>query len=159
MPHDPVGAVSYVFLARLAGRPGAPQERTNNMAKASKETTPITMDLDIVTDRAGELEGYTVNFVNIHQDHDLAPMFTSLPGGRCQCPHWGVVTKGVMTVTYPDRTEVYEAGDAFYMPPGHTPAAVAGTELIQFSPSDLLAATEAAIAKGMQEATKSSKSA
>ena len=42
-----------------------------------------------------------------------------------------------------------KAGDAFYMTPGHTPAAEAGTEFIQFSPTDLLAATEAAIAKGM----------
>ena len=57
-----------------------------------------------------------------------------------------------MTVTYADRTEVIEAGDAFYMAPGHTPAAEAGTEFIQFSPADLLAETEAAIANGMRGA-------
>ncbi|HEY5874328.1 MAG TPA: hypothetical protein VIT64_03460 [Ilumatobacteraceae bacterium] len=67
----------------------------------------------------------------------------------CQCPHWGVMSKGRMTVRYGDREEVFEAGDAFYMTPGHVPAAIAGTEFIQFSPTDLLAATEAAIAKGM----------
>ena len=38
------------------------------------------------------------------------------------------------------------------VPPGHTPAAEAGTEFIQFSPTDLLAETEAAIARGMQDA-------
>jgi hypothetical protein len=37
------------------------------------------------------------------------------------------------------------------MPPGHTAAADAGTEFVQFSPSDQLAVTEAAIAKGMRE--------
>jgi ribosomal protein L16 Arg81 hydroxylase len=57
-----------------------------------------------------------------------------------------------MTVRYADREEVFEAGDAYYMPPGHTPAAEAGTEFIQFSPTDLLAETEAAIARGMQDA-------
>ena len=57
-----------------------------------------------------------------------------------------------MTVRYADREEVFEAGDAFYMSPGHTPAAEAGTEFIQFSPTDLLAETEAAIARGMQDA-------
>jgi hypothetical protein len=56
-----------------------------------------------------------------------------------------------MTVSYPDHKEVIEAGDAFYMPPGHTPAAEAGTEFIMFSPADLLAETEAAIAKAMQQ--------
>ena len=124
------------------------------MAKTSKETTPTTMDFEIAEDRSCELEGYTVNFVTIRQDHDLAPMLAGLPGGMCHCPHWGVMTKGRMTVRYADHEEVIEAGDAFYMPPGHTPAADAGTEFVQFSPTDLLAETEAAIAKGMQDAAK-----
>ena len=25
-------------------------------------------------------------------DIDPAPLFQGLPGDRCQCPHWGVVT-------------------------------------------------------------------
>jgi len=122
------------------------------MAKATKATTPVTMDFEVAEDRACELDDYTVNFVTIRQSHDLAPMLAVLPGGLCHCPHWGVITKGRITVTYPDREEVYETGDAFYMTPGHTPAAEAGTEFVMFSPSDLLAETEAAIAKGMQEA-------
>jgi hypothetical protein len=122
------------------------------MAKASKETTPIKMDFEAAEDRSCDLEDYTVSFVTIRQTHDLAPMLASLPGGMCHCPHWGLITKGRMTVTYPDREEAFEAGDAFYMPPGHTPAADAGAEFIMFSPADLLAETEAAIAKGMQEA-------
>lgn len=122
------------------------------MAKTSKATTPTKLDIEIVEDRACELEDFTINFVTIRQDHDLAPMLAGLPGGMCQCPHWGVMTKGRMIVRYADREEVFEAGDAFYMPPGHTPAAVAGTEFIQFSPTDLLAQTEAAIAQAMQDA-------
>src|SRR3954462_12376495 len=102
------------------------------MAKTSKATTPTKLDIDIVEDRACELDDFTVNFVTIRKDHDLAPMLAGLPGGMCQCPHWGVITKGRMTVRYADREEVFEAGDAFYMPPGHAPAAVAGTEFVQF---------------------------
>ena len=122
------------------------------MAKASKATTPTTMDFEIAEDRSCELEDLTVNFVTIRKDHDLAPMLAVLPGGMCQCPHWGVVSKGRLTVSYADRVEVIEAGDAFYMTPGHTAAAEAGSEFVQFSPTDLLAATTAAIAKGMQDA-------
>ena len=124
------------------------------MAKTSKASTPTTMDIEIAEDRSCELEGYTVNFVTIRQDFDLAPMLAGLPDGMCHCPHWGVMTKGRMTVRYVDHEEVIEAGDAFYMAPGHTPAADAGTEFIQFSPTDLLAETEAAIARGMQDAAK-----
>ena len=76
----------------------------------------------------------TVNFVTIRQYTDLAPMFVGLPDGRCPCPHWGVMTKGRMTVTYADRVEVYEAGDAFYMTPGHMPAVDAGTEFASSAP-------------------------
>ena len=120
------------------------------MAKASKQTTPTTMDFEIAEDRSCELDDFTVNFVTIRQSHDLAPMLAGLPGGMCQCPHWGVIAKGRMTVRYADREEVYEAGDAFYMSPGHTPAAEAGTEFTMFSPTDLLTETEAAIADAMQ---------
>jgi hypothetical protein len=121
------------------------------MPKASKATTPTTMDFEIAEDRSCELDDFTVNFVTVRQDHDLAPMLAGLPGGMCQCPHWGVLAKGRMTVRYTDREEVIEPGDAFYMTPGHTAAAEAGTEFIQFSPSDLLAETDAAIARAMQE--------
>jgi hypothetical protein len=38
------------------------------------------------------------------------------------------------------------------MPPGHAPAAEAGTELLQISPADQLAEVDAAIAAAMQAA-------
>ena len=81
---------------------------------------------------------------------------SGLPGGQCHCPHWGYVFKGQITVTYGDREEVIGAGDAFYMPPGHVPAALAGSEFIQFSPTDQLKVTLAAIQKTMQAAAQGS---
>ena len=122
------------------------------MAKVSKETTEKVIEFPVAVDRTSDLDGYTVNFVSILESHDLAPMLKVLPGEHCSCPHWGYMLKGRMTVTYGDRTEVIEAGDAFYMTPGHTPAADAGTEFVMFSPADELAATDAAVMAGMQAA-------
>jgi mannose-6-phosphate isomerase-like protein (cupin superfamily) len=46
------------------------------------------------------------------------------------------VLKGRMRVRYADREVVVEAGDAYYMEPGHSPVLEAGTELVEFSPMD-----------------------
>ena len=50
----------------------------------------------------------------------------------------------------PDRVEVYQAGDAFLMSPGHVPAAEAGTEFVQFSPTDQLNVVHAHMAAAAQ---------
>lgn len=54
-----------------------------------------------------------------------------------------------MRFTYGDQEEVHEAGDAFYQPPGHRPYVDAGTELLQFIPTEELARTERAIEEWM----------
>ena len=120
------------------------------MAKASAATAENVADFGVAIDRSSTLDGYTVNFVTIKQSHDLAPMLAGLPGGKCPCPHWGVVTMGRIIVRYADHEEVVEAGEAFYMAPGHAPEAEEGTELIQFSPAEQLAEVEAAMAAALQ---------
>jgi hypothetical protein len=121
------------------------------MPKVSRETGEV-VDLGPAEDRNATFGGYTVNFVSIRQDSDLAPLLAGLPGGRCPCPHWGYLFKGRMTVRYADREEVIEPGDAFLLAPGHVPAAIAGTEFVQFSPSEELKVVEAAMAAAMQAA-------
>lgn len=120
------------------------------MPKVSMETVAKVADYGVAVDRSSDLDGYTFNFVSILETQDLAPMLKSLPGGKCSCPHWGYMFKGRMIVRYDDHEEVFEPGDAFYMPPGHAPEAEAGSEFVQISPADQLAATEAAIMAGMQ---------
>jgi Cupin domain len=88
--------------------------------------------------------------VTIRKTHDLAPMLSTLPGGSCPCPHWGYLLKGRMIVRYDDHEEVIEAGDAFYMPPGHAPEAEEGTEIVQFSPAAQLTAVVEALKAGLQ---------
>ena len=58
--------------------------------------------------------------------------------------------KGRLTYRFADHDEIFEAGDAFYLPPGHIPLADAGSELVQFSPSAELRAVEAVMAENMQ---------
>ena len=70
-----------------------------------------------------------------------------------------VLRQCLMTVTYADRVEVINVGDAFYMTPGHSPKALAGSEFVMFSPKEELAALEAHFAakmQAMQAAPKSS---
>lgn len=67
-------------------------------------------------------------------DYDDAPFLKGLPNDRCQCPHWGYLLSGRVTVRYDDRDEVVEAGDVYYMAPDHSIRVDAGTVLIEFSP-------------------------
>ena len=119
------------------------------MPKLSR-TTAKTTDMGPVCDREGELDGYAVNFVEFRQDVDGTPLLKGLPDDRCQCPHWGYVLKGKMTLRFPDREETYEAGDAFYAPAGHCPIKhEPGTEIVQFSPAPKLRETQAVMFKNM----------
>ncbi len=122
------------------------------MGKVAKDTMATVKDFGVAEDRTEDIDGYTVSFVTIREGHDLAPMLAVLPGGQCHCPHWGYVLTGRLVITYRDHQDVLQAGDAFYLPPGHTPAADAGTEFVMFSPADELAATDAAIEAGLAAA-------
>lgn len=70
-----------------------------------------------------------------HRERLATPLLKGLPGDRCSCPHWGYLFKGKITYRFADHDEVFEAGDAFYVPHGHTPIVEEGTEFVQFSPS------------------------
>jgi hypothetical protein len=121
------------------------------MPKVSKESAAHVDQHGPVEDRHEDIDGYTVNFVSFAQDIDATPLLKGLPDDSCQCPHWGYVLKGRLTYRFDDHQEVFEAGDAFYLPPGHIPLAEAGSELVQFSPSEDLRTVEAAMTKNMKE--------
>ena len=122
------------------------------MPRLSKDSAPNVQDAGPAVDRSGDLDDITVSFVTIRQGHSLAPLLRGLPGDSCQCPHWGYLLAGTITVSYADREETYQAGDAYYMLPGHVPAAAAGTEFIQFSPAEQLAETLAVMKANAQRA-------
>jgi hypothetical protein len=59
--------------------------------KVSKETASQVQEFGPVTDRREEMDGYTVEFVSFAADSNLDAPLQALPGGMCQCPHWGYV--------------------------------------------------------------------
>jgi hypothetical protein len=121
------------------------------MAKVSRDSATQGGEFGPVVDQSDQLEGYTVNFTSVREDIDLTPLMKGLPDDRCQCPHWGYVIKGGAAFRYADREEVFEAGDAFYTPPGHIPVKhEPGTEVVIFSPAEELRKTEAVVMKNMQ---------
>ncbi|MFL5867129.1 MAG: cupin domain-containing protein [Thermoleophilaceae bacterium] len=106
------------------------------MPKASKETASRVEDMGVMVGRYEDAGGYTIAFETFREDADATPLFKGLPDDRCQSPHWGYVVEGKVTFRYPDRDEVYETGDAYYAPPGHVPVVTAGTDLVEFSPTE-----------------------
>lgn len=120
------------------------------MPKVSKESAAHVEDHGPVEDRHEDIHGYTVSFVSFRQDIDGTPLLKGLPNDSCQCPHWGYVLKGKVTYRFADHEEVFEAGDAFYLLPGHIPLADAGSELVQFSPSAELRVVEEAMMRNLQ---------
>ena len=122
------------------------------MPKVSRESATQGGDFGPVVDRSDQLEGYTVNCTTFQEDVDATPLMKGLPDDRCQCPHWGYVINGELTFRYADREEIFQAGDAFYTPPGHIPVKhEPGTEVVFFSPTEEMRHTEAAMMRNMQE--------
>jgi hypothetical protein len=95
-------------------------------------------DYGPVEDRHEDVNGTTIQFLTFREDVDASPLMRGLPDDRCNCPHWGYVFKGKVIFDLGDREEVYEAGDAFHLAPGHIPRAEPGTEYLQFSPAEEL---------------------
>jgi hypothetical protein len=121
------------------------------MPSAARNRTEL-VDHGIVEVASTDLGGYTVDFLTVKQPVDMSRMLRGLPDDACQCPHWGVINAGRMTVRYTDgREDIVELGEAFYLPPGHVPTYEIGTQLTQFSPTDELKATDEAITRNMAE--------
>ncbi|HJZ61691.1 MAG TPA: cupin domain-containing protein [Miltoncostaeaceae bacterium] len=121
------------------------------MPKVSKESATGGGDYGPVVDRSDEVDGYRIGFTTFREDIDATPLMKGLPDDMCQCPHWGYVIAGRLTFRFEGREETFEAGDAFYTPPGHVPVHhQPGTEVVMFSPADELRETEAVMMGNMQ---------
>ena len=95
--------------------------------------------------------GYTVGFETYSADADLAPLYKGLPNDQCQCEHWGYVVKGKVKFTSADgREETFEAGDAYYVGPGHTPNIYDGTQVVEFSPTEEFGKTVEVVMKNVE---------
>jgi len=119
------------------------------MPRTRKEEAPIVVDEPAIEGRYVEVGPYTVGFESFRADADPAPLFRGLPDDHCQCPHWGVVRSGQLTIRYAGHEETYRAGDAYYAEPGHLPLVFAGTEVVEFSPTDRLQETMGVVGANM----------
>ena len=106
--------------------------------RGSKKDLPKTMETSKMVMQEAEWGDMHVELDTIHKKMDVTPLLKGLPNDRCQCPHWGYVLKGRMIMRNKDHDEIANAGDAYYMPPGHTAIFDAGTEVLEFSPKDKL---------------------
>lgn len=123
------------------------------MPNVSRETASEQIALEGMEIRLEHLEGgYSVCFESHTADADLADLFRGLRDDRAQFPRWGYVVSGKVGFRFPDREETYEAGDAYYVPPGHTPVHYMGAEIVEFSPTDLLAETIPVVMGNLQAA-------
>jgi hypothetical protein len=120
------------------------------MPKVSKESAAQVEDHGLVEDRHEDIDGYTVNFLSFRQSADATPLLKGQPDDRCPCPHWGYVFAGRVTYRFAEHEEIFEAGDAFYVPPGHVPVIEAGSEFVQFSPSEQLHPVSAAMVANLR---------
>ena len=83
-----------------------------------------------------EIGDWTVSIESSFTDMDYAPFFKGAPNDQCQASHMGYVLKGKFGVRRADGAEeIFEAGDAFIIEPGHTPIVFAGCEYVAFTPA------------------------
>jgi hypothetical protein len=122
------------------------------MPSANLAATPVAVEIPELTGRYAAVGDYTVAFESFPRDVDPAPYFVGLPDDRCQCPHWGVVTAGEITFRWADHSETFRTGDAYYAGPGHLPMMVAGTSIVEFSPTAELDKTMAVIGANLATA-------
>lgn len=111
------------------------------MTKLSKEAMETIADGPSFSLRHVEWSGMTIAYEQATDAVDPAPLFAALPDGRCQCPHWGYVLEGEITLRYADHDEVVRAGEVYYAAPGHIPLVERSAAIIELSPTEQLHAT------------------
>ncbi len=101
--------------------------------RASRDELPILFGADPAAIRGVDWGELRSMIISLPAGTDLAPLLQGLPGDLCPCPHWGYVVKGRIRVRYAEGEETLQAGDLFYLPPGHTPLVEEDAEFVEFS--------------------------
>ncbi|WP_336361058.1 hypothetical protein [Haladaptatus sp. ZSTT2] len=100
------------------------------------ESIPTEIANDEMVLREMHLGNMNVGYETFSAHVETDEMFKDLPDGRCQSSHWGFLIEGQMTLRFEDEEEVVEAGEVYYIKPGHNVTIEAGTKLVEFSPLD-----------------------
>ena len=115
------------------------------MPSASHDELPEQEIIPGYSSRFADWGGITVAFEHATKGQDASAMVKGLPDDRCQAPHWGYLFTGKVTVDYGDRSETIEAGQAYYIAPGHRITFEADSDALEFTPTAELEKTFAAV--------------
>ncbi|MBT2442450.1 hypothetical protein J7E93_20525 [Streptomyces sp. ISL-36] len=106
------------------------------MTATTRNDTPVAIEGNGVELRTRDIGGDTsVSFVHLPAGTDMGPALKGMTDDLCQCPHWGYLFSGRLKMRTKDGDHVYEAGEAFYWPPGHAPEALEDCDYVDFSPT------------------------
>jgi hypothetical protein len=115
------------------------------MPSAAHDELPEQEMVPGYSSRFADWGGITVAFEKAHAGQDVSAMLADLPDGRCQAPHWGFLFSGRIVVDYGDRMETIVGGQAYYIEPGHALTFEEDSEALEFTPTDALEQTLAAV--------------
>ena len=97
---------------------------------------PIELQVDGIETRGVTCGDLMIRHIDLPAGVDFTPLLKGLPDDLCQCPHWGHVIEGSITVRYIDGTEeTTRAGEVYYWPGGHTGGTDAGVPFLEFRPT------------------------
>ncbi|MGJ5641780.1 hypothetical protein [Formosa sp. S-31] len=127
----------------------APGEDTSDdVLHISKDDFPKGNPVNYIKDWGGMV----VAINEAPKGADFTPVFKGQKDGLCQVPHWGYLEKGKVKLVHKDQSfEIVNAGEVFYMPPGHTAIVEEDSRFIDFSPQTEMLALIADINKIMAE--------
>jgi hypothetical protein len=115
------------------------------MPSASHDGLPEQEIAPGYSSRFADWGGVTVAFEKAHAGQDASAMVKGLPDDRCQAPHWGYLFTGKIVVDYGGRSETVEAGQAYYIAPGHLITFLEDSEALEFTPTAELEKTFEAV--------------
>jgi hypothetical protein len=115
------------------------------MPSATPDDLPLVELAPGYTTHSAQWGDVTVVFDRMTAGQDAASMLSGLPDGRCQAHHWGFLLKGRISAEYATHTETIEAGQAFYLPPGHKISVLEDVEALEFTTTADLEVTFKAI--------------
>jgi hypothetical protein len=104
--------------------------------RAGKDDMAVELDVGDIHTKGEEWGDLSVRYCDLPAGADLRPLLAGLPGDRCDCPHWGYIITGAITIRYADGAEeTSSAGDLYYWPGGHTGWTDSGVVFAEFSPA------------------------
>jgi hypothetical protein len=106
------------------------------MSTFTKDQLDVSWEVEGGEQRKTEEAGMVIAIEHWPAGLDTTEDFRELPEGACQEQHWGYVMKGRGTIRYTDgTTETINAGQAYYLRPGHNAVIDEDIDLVEFTPA------------------------